>query len=240
MEEALIQSLRFENLSFSYETDPPILDDVTFDFPMDQLVWLKAKPGEGRSSLLHLMANLCNPTDGDVFVNDLNATEMSFQEFLQFRLKIGYSFDLGGLINNRTLIDNLTLPLNYHNLISPKEAKERASYYLEKFNILKYKDVRPAMVSGGFRFTVCVIRAFIMHPEVLLFDDPAVGLGQEQSVTFVNVIKDLMDQGIAKHVFISTFDERLMANFSYSTVLLTASKLKFEAASPIHNKKVPA
>ena len=120
-----IESLKFEGVSFSHEGQEIIVQNVEFDFPMNEILWVKAEEGAGKSSLLQVLAGLQIPQSGKYLINGENVVEMSFEEFLPYRLKIGYSFDYGGLINNRSLFDNLVLPLLYHKIGTPEEAKSR-------------------------------------------------------------------------------------------------------------------
>lgn len=206
-----VDSVRFENLTFGFEHGAKIFQQTSFDFPLDQIVWVKGESGAGRSTLLQILAGLLIPEQGAYFLNGENVTEMSFEEFLPYRLNIGYGFDLGGLLHNKTLEENLTLPLLYHKVLSANEAAQRAMIYMEDLGISKYQNSRPAVVPGGVRKLVCLIRALIMHPQVLLLDDPSVGLGQETALKYFDLIDELRQQGELRHVFLSSFDDKLMS-----------------------------
>lgn len=215
-----INSIRFDNLSFGYENAALLFDRVSFDFPMNQFVRVQAESGHGRSTLLQMLAVLQNPTSGSFLINNQNVTEMAFDEFLPFRLNIGFGFDMGGLINNRTLLENLTLPLLYHKMMSTKEAIKRAEHYLREMDLLKYRDQRPAVVPGGVRKQMCLLRAIVHHPQLLLLDDPTVGLGTDASVKYFDLIQDLHKKNIIRHVFLSSFDESLMSTLNHTWVVI--------------------
>src|SRR5690606_33550704 len=123
----------------------------TAEIPLGKNIFVTGKPGGGQSTLLKLIAVLVQPQSGSFFINDHDTTEMSFEEFLPIRLKIGYSFDYGGLFANRTLRENLMLPLLYHKICSESEAAERAQAFAEEFFFSSQEHQRPAMVSGGLR-----------------------------------------------------------------------------------------
>jgi ABC-type ATPase involved in cell division len=231
-----IEKLRFENLSFKPEGQDAIFENVDFDFPMNQLVWVKAEHGSGRSTLLQLLAALQMPTRGNYFINEQNVAEMSFEEFLPYRLAIGYGFDMGGLIHNRTLFENLMLPLNYHKLLSPEEATERVTKYLKDFGLWKYKDQRPSFISGGSKKLACLIRAVIMHPQMVLLDDPTVGVPQETSLKFFDLLEKLKKDGELKHIFISSFDDKFMGSIEHTEIFIEGGLLHVMAEMP--EKKV--
>ncbi len=233
-----IQSLRFEGLLFGFESQDALLDKVDFEFPMNQIVWTKASSGSGRSSLLQVMAGLQSPQQGKYIINDLNVCEMSFEEFLPYRLKIGYGFDFGGLIHNRTLLENVTLPLNYHKLMPELEADKKMRKIFEFLGAAKFADQRPALVPGGMRKLTCLIRALATEPDVLLLDDPSVGLGQETILKYFDVVKGLRDQGKCQHVFVSSFDEKLMSCLEHTEIYLEAGQLYKDYASDGQKKVV--
>lgn len=233
-----IQNIKFEGLVFGFEGQELLFDQVDFEFPTGEIIWVKAESGAGRSTLLQLMAGLQNPSKGKYLINDVNIAEMSFEEFLPYRMQIGYGFDFGGLINNRTLLENVTLPLLYHKVVSPDEANERALYYFEKMNMTKHKDSRPAVVPGGIRKLTCLLRTLVTQPQILLLDDPSVGLGQETSLKFFDCIQDLRKQGFAQHVFISSFDEKLMTCIPHKEIYLDSGQIYADLTENSESKKV--
>ncbi len=225
-----IQSLKFEGLTFSYEGQDPLFEQVDFEFPLNQTVWVKASSGAGRSSLLQLMAGLIAPQKGKYLINDVNVAEMSFEEFLPYRMSIGYGFDFGGLLHNRTLMDNITLPLVYHKVCSKPEADDRAADYLRIFGIARFANQRPSMVPGGVRKMTCLIRALMMEPQILLLDDPSVGLGQDQILKYFDCVQELRKREKAQHVFISSFDEQLMNCLPHNEIFIDCGTIYTEVS----------
>lgn len=231
-----IESLKFEGVSFSHDGQDAVIRNVDFDFPMNQILWVKAEEGSGKSSLLQIIAGLQVPQSGQYLINGENVVDMSFEEFLPFRLQMGYSFDYGGLINNRSLFDNLMLPLLYHKILDPKEAKTRVDEMMKTFDVQKYAEDRPAHVPGRVRKMVCVMRSLVMHPQVLLLDDPSVGLGQDATYIFADYVHKLRKEGHLNHVFISSYDEKFMNLFDYQIIHLDEGQLYFQTVDP--EKKV--
>lgn len=227
-----IESLKFEGVSFTHDGQDPIVQNVEFDFPMNEILWVKAEEGAGKSSLLQILAGLQIPQSGKYLINGENVVEMSFEEFLPYRLQIGYSFDYGGLINNRTLFDNLMLPLLYHKVVSPEEAKARVEDLFKEFGVEKFAHERPAHVPGRVRKLACLMRALVMRPQVLLLDDPSVGLGQDSVYAFVDHVHRLRKEGCLNHVFISSYDEKFMNLFAYQIIHLDEGQLYYQAVDP--------
>ena len=220
-----IKSLQFEELTFHYEGQEPLFEQVDFDFPMGEFVWVKASSGAGRSSLLQLMAGLITPQKGRYLINGQNVAEMTFEEFLPYRMNIGYGFDFGGLLHNRTILENLTLPLVYHKICSSPEANDRAAEIMGKLGVLKFANQRPSLVPGGVRKLACLIRAIMTEPQVLLLDDPTVGLGQDTSLKFFDCVQELRQKGKAQHIFISSFDEQFMSCLPHKEIFVDCGQI---------------
>ncbi len=223
----LIQSLKFEALSFSYPNEENLFQSVDFDFPTQSTVTIEASSVAGRSALLQILAGLVLPTAGRYLINDKNVTEMSFEEFLPFRKKIGYSFDLGGLIHNKTLFENCMLPLSYHKVYSEQDSKEKVMQLFSKFKIEKLANKRPSEVMGANRKLANLLRAVILDPEMLLLDDPTVGLSQETSLLFFDHLDHLKLHSDLKHIFISSFDEKFLGLFEHQEILIDNGLIHF-------------
>lgn len=219
-----IQSLRFEEVSYSYPGHETF-NHANFDFPVNQVVWVEAASGSGRTTLMQLMAGLIMPSTGRYLINEKDVADMSFEEFLPYRLSIGYGFDHGGLLHNRTMHENLMLPLLYHKILGYKKADARVSEYLDLFGMMKFKDSRPAAVSSGTRKLICLIRSLILHPKILLLDEPTVGLNQETALKYFDLVHRLRDEGFLQSIFISTFDEKIMSVLEHRKIFIHEGKL---------------
>jgi len=204
---ALIESVRFEGLTFAYDLERPVFDNLTFEVPMGLNLYITGTGGSGLSTFLKLLGVIIQPQKGRVVMNGKDTSTMSFEEFLPYRSKIGYSFDFGGLFANRTLHDNLILPLLYHKVCSENEAHEQARSLAVEFGFERQAQQRPALVSGGLRKLICVLRAFIMHPQMMVMDDPFTGIGMDASRKVVRMIQERRETGGLKHVFLTSRDE---------------------------------
>lgn len=221
-----IQSMRFEHLTFKYENSTPTFENVDFNFPMNDFVWLKSSGvGVGRSTLLQLLAGLLPDVKGKYFINDQDVNEMSFEEFLPYRLAIGYSFDMGGILHNRTVAENLLLPILYHKMMDQTAAEKRVMEALEHMGIQQYKDLRPSQVPGGIRKHVCVLRPLLMNPQVLLLDDPTLGLSHSSVLKYLDLVHDIRKAGFAQHVFVKSFDEKMMSMLQHQEIFIDAGQI---------------
>lgn len=231
----IIQSLKFEGVGFNYEGHDPLFQNTDIEFPVNSVNVFRGEHGAGRSTILQILAGLQSPTQGKYYLNGLDVTEMSFEDFLPFRLKMGYGFDMGGLISNRTIYENLILPLVYHNLCSKEEAHDRVMFYIDRYHLNKQKNERPAHVSGGVRKATCIIRALITEPEVLFLDDPTIGLTKDMAQILGDSIQRHMKDHGLHTVFISSYDEKFIALFEHQLLYLESGQIY---RSPDSEKKV--
>jgi ABC-type transporter Mla maintaining outer membrane lipid asymmetry ATPase subunit MlaF len=211
---ASIQSLEFENMCFEFDGSTTVFENVSLVLPKSRAVWVtSSNSGKGRSTLLRLMAGLLQPTSGHYLINGQNAGEMSFEEFQVFRLRMGYGFDMGGLLNNRTLKENLMLPLLYHKLTDVAAAERRVEDILTRFGLSENAGRRPFAVPGSQRKLTCLLRAFVHQPEIVFLDDPITGLKEADVVHFMDFVKDCFDLHGLRQIFFSSENRSLAAKW---------------------------
>lgn len=225
-----IRSMKLENLTFNYGAEE-IFGDVTYDIPLSRAVWVRAPGSKGKSTLLKLMAGLIMPQGGRFLINDESVGDMSFEEFLPYRLNMGFGFDMGGLLNNKTIFENLLLPLQYHKFMSHREATTWVDKTLDRFAMTPIKDLRPFAISGSQRKLTCVIRAFIHQPEVVLLDEPLIGLKQEN----INDLIEFVDEGFKerglKQMFFTAENPVMAKHFQAEELLLSYDWFTSRAAA---------
>jgi ABC-type transporter Mla maintaining outer membrane lipid asymmetry ATPase subunit MlaF len=186
---------------------------------------VRGKSGGGKSVLVKVLNGLLTLTAGKYLVNGEDACRMDFEEFKPYRLNIGYSFDYGGLINNRTIHSNLALPLEYHAAADFFENEKQVEKYIDFFGLHEVMHDRPSAVVGGLRKAACVARAFVTEPEMLLLDDPTTGLRIGMIEKMRDLILEKKASGQLKHVFVATEDERLFQGMKPTIIEVRDSKL---------------
>lgn len=189
-----IHSLSLRDVVFSYDTGETILDGVSLELPMGGTWHLTGPAGHGQSTFLKILALLAPPTAGHILVNEFEASEMSFEEFLPWRLEIGYTFEGGGLLANRTLEENLMLPHLYHNLSDPETLRAEIHTVAERFRFAKLLGRRPATVPGGLRKLITILRPVLLRPSLLIMDNPFSGLDPEMARGLETLIRELRDK----------------------------------------------
>ena len=198
-----IKFIEFKGVSFGFETHDNLFHELDCWFPTNENVWITSQGDPGRTCLLKLLAGIYAPTEGEYFINDLNISDMSFEEFLPYRLRIGYGFDNGGLLSNRTLLQNVVLPVRYHEVDTLDEANRFGQELLDLFEIGEFSDKRPADVTPSIRKCALLARAFILRPEMVVLDDPDDSMDLKQLEKLIRLIKLARQFWGLKHVFFS-------------------------------------
>lgn len=225
-----ITSIEFKKASFSTQSGVPVFSDISIELPMNEIIWLKGSSGSGKSVLIKMICGLLVPNSGELAINKKQIYDLSFEEFTPLRCNMGYSFDFGGLINNRNILANLLLPNEYHNYEygTPNELVLRVTKYLELFNLSKVAYERPSSIVGGLRKAACVARAFIHDPELLLLDDPTTGLRGETRNNLKNLIQQKKSGGKLKHVIVASEDNEFMEDLATVTIEINDGTIRIE------------
>lgn len=131
-----------------------------------------------KSRLLRSLVGLVPIPTGKVLINDQDISELSFEELSQFRIHCGYSFGFGGLLANKSIEENILLPVEYHGLRPLDEAVADVKEFARAVKSESFMALRPAAAPGYVRKLACVARALILNPDFVILDDPFGGLGQ--------------------------------------------------------------
>jgi phospholipid/cholesterol/gamma-HCH transport system ATP-binding protein len=219
-----IESLSFERMSFGYERRKELLHDISLQIPLGKAWHVEGPSGHGQATFLRVLGGLSTPTSGAMLINGENVTEMSFDEFLPYRLDLGYTFQSGGLLSNRTLAENMLLPHLYHKLCSPEEAEAKIRAYAERFGFANMVDQRPAFVSAGLRKLVSVLRTLMFEPSFLVMDDPFSGFDQQTAQALVRYLREIWEDGFVKTMVFTTADNTYVSEFEASILRVENGK----------------
>lgn len=215
-----IESMEFKDLCFNHESETKVFSHMNFKFP-EGTVYLQGHEGSGKKTVLQLLMGLLIPTDGAYLINGVKVNDLDHFEFDSYRLSIGHAFDVGGLINNMTIYENFKMLMDYHGVLKESERFDYIVTMMEIFHLDKVKHLRPSAVSSSARKAACVLRAFILRPQVLVLDDPTQGLAHEYVESLTELIKEHQKKWGLKHVVICSEDANLRNNLKGRTLQVT-------------------
>ena len=168
------------------------LDDVSLSVAPGEWLAVMGPSGSGKSTLVNLIGCLDQPTSGEVWIHGTNVAQMSATELNHFRAeKIGFIFQQFHLIPYLTALENVMLAQYFHSMTDQKEALAA----LERIGLADRADHLPAQLSGGEQQRVCIARALINDPRIILADEPTGNLDALNEEIVLRQLRDLHDQG---------------------------------------------
>jgi len=170
-----------------------VLTGIDFDLYEGEKVVVLGPSGSGKSTFLRCINRLEEPTAGKVSFEDTLIDDKNIQEM---RAKIGMVFQHFNLINNLTVMENLTLAPVKLKKFSLDEAEAKAKKLLKHIGLIEKADAFPASLSGGQKQRVAIVRALMMEPSVLLFDEPTSALDPESIGDVLDLIHEVVDNGM--------------------------------------------
>lgn len=185
--------LEVKNLTKDYGSGP-ILDGISFDVHRGEVIVIVGPSGCGKSSLLRCMNGLESIQSGSIY---LDGVDITFEKtnWSMVRKKVGMVFQNYDLFPHMTVINNLILGPSKVHKEKKEDIKKRAELLLERVGLLNKKDVYPRELSGGQKQRVAIVRALMMKPEVLLFDEVTAALDPEMVREVLDVMLELATSG---------------------------------------------
>ena len=209
--------IRFSNVSKTYPGGFLALKNVSFELAAGEMAFLTGHSGAGKSTLLKLMCLMEKPTSGSIQINGSEISKIQYKDVPYARRKIGMIFQNHNLLMDRTIFDNVALPLIIEGY-SHKETKKRVEAALEKVHLSDKLRCFPNMLSGGEQQRVGIARALVNKPPILLADEPTGNLDPKLSLDIIRLFEEFNDFGVT--VLIATHDLGLIARMKYRTLTL--------------------
>lgn len=214
--------IRFVNASKRYSSGFDALQNVNFHMAAGEMAFLTGHSGAGKSSLLKLIALLERSSRGQVIVNNQNLTKVSRRNIPYFRRNIGIIFQDHQLLFDRTVYDNVALPLIIAGF-SHNDIGKRVRAALDKVGLLSKEKKYPITLSGGEQQRVGIARAVVNKPPLILADEPTGNLDPELSAEIMDLFRDFSDVGVT--VLVATHDIALISQLPYRLLTLKDGKL---------------
>ena len=214
--------IRFINASKRYSSGFDALKNVNFHMAPGEMAFLTGHSGAGKSSLLKLVALLERSSRGQVIVNNQNLSKVPRRRIPFFRRNIGIIFQDHQLLFDRTVYDNVALPLIIAGF-SHREIGKRVRAALDKVGLLGKEKKYPITLSGGEQQRVGIARAVVNKPPLILADEPTGNLDPELSAEIMGLFQDFSHVGVT--VLVATHDIALISKLPHRLLTLKDGKL---------------
>ena len=223
--------IKFDRVGKRYPNGKDALRQVSFELPAGQLTFLTGHSGAGKSTLLKLIMMLERPTQGQVFVEGLNLNGIGSRHIPFLRRKIGMVHQNHQLLFDRSVFDNVALPLVIAGFARADIGK-RVRAALDKVGLLDKEKLNPIMLSGGEQQRIGIARAVVNKPPLLLADEPTGNLDPALSAEIMDLFHDFARVGVA--VLIATHDLSLIARHRHRLLTLREGRLIHDGEDDDH------
>jgi cell division transport system ATP-binding protein len=214
--------IAFDRVSKRYPEGHEALTEISFNIEADELVFLTGHSGAGKSTLLKLIMLMERPTRGQVLVNGQNLNGLRPSKIPQLRRQIGVVFQNHQLLFDRSVFDNVALPLLIAGY-SPRETGRRVRAALDKVGLLSREKDLPITLSGGEQQRVGIARAVVNKPRVLLADEPTGNLDPALSAEIMHLFEQFNQVGVT--VLIASHDLALISRMPHRILTLRGGRL---------------
>ena len=187
--------IKFENVTATYTENVGIFN-LSFHIPKGELVFLMGPTGAGKSTVLKTIYKDIPISDGNLYINGEDVVNIRRRHVPRFRRKIGMVFQDYRLIPDRTVFENIALPLQIEG-VSKKEIKDKVHDICEKVGLKKSINNYPSQLSGGENQRVSIARALVKKPLVILADEPTGNLDPNVSDEILDLLEIATDSGAA-------------------------------------------
>lgn len=199
--------ISFSQVSKRFKGGQQALNNVSFTIESGEMVCVTGHSGAGKSTLLKLIAAIELPSNGTVLVANQNIGKLRPAAIPYLRRNLGLVFQDHKLLYERSVFDNTALPLLIQG-VPYDEIGKRVRAALDKVGLLAFEKALPVTLSGGEQQRLCIARAIVSRPSILLADEPTGNLDPEYSRIIMDMFKSFHQVGVT--VIIATHDETML------------------------------
>lgn len=224
--------IRFDEVSKQYPGGHQALKQVSFELNKGEMAFLTGRSGAGKSTLLKLIMRTEELNQGQILVGNRNIHRMTTSEIPFHRRRIGVVFQDHQLLFDRTVFDNVILPLKIEGY-DKHEAARRVRAALDKVGLLNKEKLNPVTLSGGEQQRVGIARAVVNRPQILLADEPTGNLDPDLAAEIMLLFEQFNQIGVS--MLIASHDLSLITKLKHRVLTLDQGSLikdEFQPSKP--------
>lgn len=214
--------IRFTDVSMQYQGGHEALRRINMHIDQGAMAFVAGRSGAGKSSLLRVIAMIERHSRGQVIVNGQNLERVRGNRVPLYRRNIGFTFQDHRLLNDRTVFDNVALPMVVAGY-DHRDVKKRVNAALDKVGLLQKERSYPMTLSGGEQQRVGIARAVVHRPAVLLADEPTGNLDPALSLEIMQLFEQFNQVGVT--VLIASHDMDMIRKMKKRVLILRNGRL---------------
>jgi cell division transport system ATP-binding protein len=214
--------ISFSAVAKRYAGGHEALKGITFGIAQGEFVFIAGHSGAGKSTLLKLIPAIVRPSGGAVLVNGQNVGSLRRAALPYLRRNLGLVFQDQKLLYDRSVFDNVLLPLAFSDF-DGREAARRVRASLDKVGLLAREKANPVQLSGGEQQRLAIARAVVNRPAVLIADEPTANLDAASAAEILEIFASFNQVGVT--VLVATHDEALIERFARRVVRLARGSI---------------
>ena len=214
--------ISFSAVTKRYPGGQEALKGVSFTLEQGEFAFIAGHSGAGKSTLLKLIPAIERPSGGTVLVNGQNVGALQRRALPYLRRNLGLVFQDQKLLYDRSVFDNVMLPLAFGEL-GGREAERRARAALDKVGLLAREKANPVQLSGGEQQRLAIARAVVNRPAVLIADEPTANLDAASAAAILDIFAAFNQVGVT--VLVATHDEALIGRYAKRVLRLAKGSI---------------
>lgn len=216
--------INFSHVYKTYANATHALKNISLEIEKGEFIFLTGPSGAGKTTFFKLLAALDRPSSGEIIIDGLNLEKLTPQQTLLFRRKIGVVFQDFKLLNDRSIFENIALPLYIKGGDSASNVKRKVGDILSEVGLFHKSEEFPDSLSGGEKQRVAIARAIVHRPGILIADEPTGNLDPHLSEEIMDLFERVSAQGTT--VVIASHDHELVYRRNKKTFQLKNGMMK--------------
>lgn len=213
----------FDQVYKKYPGGVTAINNLSLNIDRGELVFLAGPSGAGKSTILKLIAGIENATSGNIIVNGFELSQTSQNHKTFIRQHIGFIFQDHKILFDRNVFDNVRLPMDILGYTT-SEVNERTRLALESVGLGHKIKALPQQLSGGEQQRLCIARAVVHKPKVLIADEPTANLDRDNALRILELLKMFHRAGVT--IVISAHDESILSDYGKRIISINQGQFR--------------